>query len=38
MWEDMTIMGWRNIEALQAAVSNRTRFKEKPDARAISAT
>jgi hypothetical protein len=35
--EDMIIMGWRNIEALQVVVSNRARFKEKTDARAIHA-
>jgi hypothetical protein len=37
VWADMTIMGWRNIEALQAAMSNRARFREKTDARALSA-
>ena len=37
VWADMTIMGWRSIEALQVAVSNRARFREKTDARAMSA-
>ena len=37
VWADMTIMGWRSIEALQVAVSNRARFREKTGARAMSA-
>jgi ankyrin repeat protein len=37
VWANMTIMGWRNIEALQVAVSNRARFREKTDTRAMSA-
>eukprot|EP00959_Pyramimonas_sp_CCMP1952_P087513 1831169-Pyramimonas_sp.AAC.1 len=34
---DMLTVGWRSIEALQMAVSNRSRFRETTDARAISA-
>jgi hypothetical protein len=35
VWAAMTIMGWRSIEALQVAVSNRACFREKTDARAM---
>ena len=39
VWADMAIIGWRNIEALQVfrVYSNRARFREKTDARAMSA-